>query len=350
MKMIGNKNLFTCSAALLLSVMIAGCATTTKQPSVSTKKDAYLKDICDRNNVSWNWDQVSRVVTLRYRGIKAKVLVGSDLVLIGDDRVTLSAPTSTVRSAVIVPPDFSDKVIKNLRRRAGRRKGYVFAKVRSIIIDAGHGGKDPGAIGRGGLQEKGVALDICKRLKRLLVKNGFKIQMTRDSDRFISLKGRTEIASRANADLFISIHANAAPSRSVYGFETYSAKDLGFIDRIATQRKLNEDLMFSNLSIKNNATDVERIVSDMMYEHKQAESKLFARQIAGKTSRLLKTKNRGAKRERFFVLRNTLIPAVLVEVGFLSNAKEEKLLKTKAYRQKIAESLAKSILEYANGE
>ncbi|MCK5180856.1 MAG: N-acetylmuramoyl-L-alanine amidase [Candidatus Omnitrophica bacterium] len=344
-----NKKFLTGLCVLVLGTLISGCATVPKQPSVSAKKETYLKDICDRNNISWRWDQVSQVVTLRFRGIEAKVLVGSDLVIIGGDRITLSAPTRTVRSTVIVPFDFQSKVVSRLRREAGRGKGYVIPKVRSIIIDAGHGGKDPGAIGRTGLQEKDVVLDICKRLKKILQERGFKIKMTRESDNFISLKERTEIASRANVDLFISIHANSWFTRGVYGFETYSARELGFVDRIATQRKRNESLMFNNLSIKRNALDVERIVSDMLYEHKQAESKLLAKRIGAKTAKLIKAKNRGAKKERFFVLRNTLIPAILVEVGFLSNSKEEKLLKTKAYRRKISESLARSLLDYING-
>lgn len=344
-----NKKFLTGLCVLVLGTLISGCATVPKQPSVSARKETYLKDICDRNNISWQWDQVSQVVTLRFRGIEAKVLVGSDLVLIGEDRITLSAPTRTVQSAVIVPLDFSDKVVKRIRRRAGKKKGYVIPKVRSIIIDAGHGGKDPGAIGRAGLQEKDVVLDICRQLRKILQKHGLKVQLTRDSDKFISLEKRTEIASRSKADLFVSVHANASPIRSVHGLETYSSKDLGFVDRIATQRKRNEGLMFNNLSIKRNSSVVGRIVSDMLYEHKQAESKLLAKRIGAKTAKLIKAKNRGAKKERFFVLRNTLIPAILVEVGFLSNLKEEKLLKTKTYRRKISESLARSLLDYING-
>ena len=344
-----NKKLLSALFILMASVFISGCATVSKQPPVSTKRETYLKDICARNNVSWQWDQVAQVVTLKYRGAKAKVLVGSDLVLMGEERVTLSAPARTVQSAVIVPPDFQSKVIRRLRQEASQKKGYAIPKFRSIIIDAGHGGKDPGAIGRTGLQEKVVVLDICKRIKKILQQRGFKVKMTRESDKFVSLKARTEIASRAAADLFVSVHANAAHVRSAYGFETFSAPDLGFVDRIATQRKINEGLMFSNLSIKKNALNVERIVSDMLYEHKQSESKLLAKQIGQKTAKLIKAKNRGAKKARFYVLRNTLIPAILVEVGFLSNPKEEKLLKKKTYRQKIARSLARSISDYAKG-
>ena len=339
-----------CLLALFFVVMISGCATVPKQPSISAKKESDLIDMCAQNNILWQWDQVSHVVTLKFGGSKAQALVGSDLVLINGESITLSAPIRTVRSSIIVPADFQSKVIDRLRQGAVFQKGYGVAKIRKIIIDAGHGGKDPGAIGYTGLQEKGVVLDIAKRLAKILKEHGFKIEMTRENDEFISLEGRTEIASRANADLFVSVHANSSPSRSVYGIETYSAEDLSFIDKIASQRKTNEDLMFKNLSIKKGSPEVANIISDMLYTHKLSESELLAEQVAKQAAKLVKTKNRGAKTARFNVLRNTLIPAVLVEVGFLTNPKEEKLLKSNAYRQKVANSLAESITDYANGK
>ena len=334
---------------VFLGAWAGGCTTVPKKLPVLTEKEAYLKDISDRNNISWEWDQVAQVVTLKYRGENAKVLIGSDLVLIGSERITLSASTRTAKSAVIVPIDFQPKVVNRLRAKADKEKGHDIPKIRSIVIDAGHGGKDPGAIGPTGLEEKGVVLDICKRLKEILQQRGFKVRLTRENDTFISLKERTEMASRADVDLFVSIHANASPVRSAYGFEVYCAYDLGFADRTALERKENERLMFNGLSIKKNAPDVEKIILDMLYDHKQHESGVLAEQVGQKTAKLIKTKDRGAKNERFFVLRNTLVPAILVEVGFLSNPKEEKLLKTSAYRQEIAQSLAASISDYANG-
>ncbi|MBN1869416.1 MAG: N-acetylmuramoyl-L-alanine amidase [Candidatus Omnitrophica bacterium] len=345
-----DKKRFNGLFILFLITVMCGCATVSRRPRISADKEAYLKDICEQNNIDWQWDQVSQVATLQYRGANAKVLSGSDIVMIGDDRVTLSAPARTVRSSVIVPIDFQSKVVSRLYQEAGGARQYVLAKIRSIAIDAGHGGKDPGAIGRSGLQEKGVVLDICQRLKKLLQQRGFEVKLTREDDTFISLAERTEMASRSNVDLFISVHANASPARSLYGVEVYSAEELGFVDRIETQRKMNEDLMFGNLSIDRNASDVKRIVSDMLYEHKQAESGALAGRISQTASKLIKTKNLGAKTERFYVLRNTLVPAILVEIGFLSNPKEEKLMETSSYRQEIAQSLAEGISDYANGK
>ena len=104
--------------SLCLAVIASGCATT----KISVKKEAYLKDVCGRNNVLWQWDPVLQMVTLTYKGEKAKVLVGSDLVLIGKDRITLSAPVRTVRSTIIVPLDFQTKVINRLHQKTAQKK------------------------------------------------------------------------------------------------------------------------------------------------------------------------------------------------------------------------------------
>jgi len=344
-----NMNKYTIILLIGLTSFTAGCATVSKKSLISAQKEIYLKDVCDQNGVYWQWDHVSQVATLGYRGVKAEVLVGSDLVIVDKERVTLSAPVRVVRSAVIVPVDFQSKVIDRLRQQGKGQKGYGIMQVREIVIDAGHGGKDPGAIGRFGEQEKKIVLDISMRLKKILQNKGIKVKMTRARDEFISLQKRTEIASRSKADLFVSIHANSSPVRSVHGLEVYTAKYLGFKERNAQQRKTNQRLMFNHLSMKRGASGVEKIVSDMLYVNKQAKAEILAKQLAKKTAKRIKTKNRGEKKSQFYVVKNTLIPAILIEVGFLSNPKESKLLQTSTYRQRVARGIAESILEYAHG-
>lgn len=347
--MLNPNKITVLSVSIILVFMIAGCTTAPRRPVISAHKEILLKDVCAKNDVYWQWDHVAQVATLVYRGIKAEVLVGSDLVIVDKERVTLSAPVRVVRSTVVVPIDFRSKVIRRLHQQATEQKRYGTSQIRSIIIDAGHGGKDPGAIGKSGEYEKKIVLDISMRLKKILQDRGMKVEMTRERDEFISLQKRTEIASRSKADLFVSVHANSSPVRSVHGLEVFTSKYLGFKDRNAQQRKTNQRLMFSHLSMKKGATDVANIVSDMLYTHKQAEAKTLAQQLAKKTARRIKTKNRGEKESRFYVVKNTLIPAILIEVGFLTNPKESKLLQTSKYRQRVARGIAESILDYADG-
>ena len=172
--------------------------------------------------------------------------------------------------------------------------------------------------------------------------------MTRDQDVFITLQERTEITSRANADLFVSVHANANTVHSVNGFETYVANDMSFQDKNEDQRKVNQNLLFNELSMSKGAEDVEKIVADMLYTHKQFEARKLADCLASHAVRATKAKGLGVKGSRFFVVRNTLIPAVLVEVGFLTNRKECKLLEDGTYRQALAKALADGIMDFAN--
>lgn len=261
----------------------------------------------------------------------------------------MATRTTQEPSLVEIPPEYSAHPVVGLSKKKDKNV-FQIKKVRTIVLDAGHGGKDPGAIGRSGVKEKIVALDITKRLKKALERKGFKIVMTRNKDVFISLKKRTEIASHLNADLFVSIHANANRVRSVHGMEVYTLRHLNILEKNEAQRKNNHKHFFKALVMKENERDVEKILEEKLYNHKQDAAHSLAKKVVKETSRFIKAKNLGVKQSRFFVLRNTLIPAILVEVGFLSNPREERLLKSSSYRQKIANGLAKSIVNYAQGQ
>jgi len=324
-----------------------------------SRKRIYLKDICDRHSLPWQWDHISQTADLKIEGINVRLLVGSSVLLLGKEQVKLNAPVLIDESSVMLPYDFKAKVMdrfpkiftaKASPRSRVTRDPRVFRKLREVIIDAGHGGKDPGAIGVAGIQEKTVNLDVAQRLKKLLEAAGIKVTMTRKDDTFISLQERTEIASRSKADLFVSIHANSNPSRGVHGVEAYCLKDLGTLEKNEAQRQMNHKLMFKNLAMKKGSLSLDDIVEDMLYTHKQSVSTALAVKLADRVAQEAKTQCRGDKQSHFFVLRNTLIPAVLVEIGFLTNPKEGRLLKTGDYRQKVAEGLANGILGYGDGK
>ncbi len=332
----------------LAVALICGCQTAPIAPPPMA--GVSLQDVCRQYNIQWQFDSITQVVFLEYKTHKAKALVGSPVVLIGQEKVILSAPLRRINSNIYVPDDFESKVIGPFGAvvsRLGFTGELSNLKVHTIVIDPGHGGKDPGAKGYSGVKEKNVVLDIGKRLKELLSEAGLKVIMTRDKDEFISLNERTEIASKAGADLFVSIHANSNPVRRTHGIEVYYVKTHDKRDLDEIQRQINERLFFRTLNAAPNRT-VQAIVSDMMYENKIAESCRLAMRLVHNISSDIEIPNRGARHARYFVVRNTLMPAVLIETGFLTNRQEEKKLNSSEYREKLAESIARSILAYAS--
>jgi N-acetylmuramoyl-L-alanine amidase len=217
--------------------------------------------------------------------------------------------------------------------------------VKRVVIDAGHGGKDPGAIGPTGLMEKDVVLKIAKKVASRLKKDlACQVILTRKKDRFLPLTQRTAIANARKADLFISIHANAAPSRRASGVETYF---LNFA--------LDEEAM--RVAARENATstkrigDLKNILSDIMKNAKVDESSRLASYMQREIVKNLRkryshVKSKGVKQAPFFVLIGARMPSVLVEVSFISNRKEERRLKSDSYLDHVAEGIVKGIKSY----
>lgn len=341
---------------LSLALFASGCATVPGGRITDSRQRIYLKDLCDRYSVPWQWDHISQMVDLKIEGVNVRILAGSAIVLLGKEQIKLNTPVTIDESSVMLPHDFKSKVMDRFPKLFSAkapprvtRAPRVFRKLREVVIDPGHGGKDPGAIGVMGIKEKTIVLDVAQRLKKLLEAAGVKVTMTRRDDTFIPLPERTEIASRSKADLFISIHANSSPARSVHGVEAYCLKDLGTLEKNEAQRQANHKLMFKNLSMKKGSLNLEDILADMLYTHKQSVSPALAVNLADQVAQMAKTQDRGDKQARFFVLRNTLIPAILVEIGFVTNSREGRSLKTDDYRQKIAEGLARGLLGYTDG-
>lgn len=225
-------------------------------------------------------------------------------------------------------------------------------KVGTIAIDAGHGGRDPGAIGRSGTKEKSITLDIAKRLA-VLVKEGLgcNVVMTRDRDEFIPLEDRTAIARTKGADLFVSIHVNANRKRQARGIETYiqglKASDL---DAMATAARENAT---TSKTLGELDDDLTKILTGLRMESNDEDSIYFAHAVQRSLTDAVKpiqgrAVDLGVKRAFFYVLINTGMPSILAEVGFISNPAEEKLLRKQSYRQSIAEALYDGVKGYVD--
>lgn len=219
-------------------------------------------------------------------------------------------------------------------------------KVKKIVLDPGHGGKDPGAVGPNGLREKDVVLSLAKRIKPLLEAKGYEVLMTRDSDVFIELKDRARFANINKADLFVSIHTNASKNRKVRGIETYF---LG----VARDRQSSETAMLENAVSEENAlSDLEQILHSLMDQNNMWHSSILAESLQDTmhselNGRYGTIKNLGVKQAPFFVLSKTDMPAVLVETSFISNHYGEKLLQRSDYRDTLSESITKGIVNYS---
>lgn len=219
-----------------------------------------------------------------------------------------------------------------------------------IVIDPGHGGKDPGAIGPGGLEEKNVVLDIALRVSRILKATGrYTVLLTRSKDVFVPLEERTAFANSHKADLFVSIHANASTRESLQGIATYR---LG----------INPDQDAADLAARENKTshrklsDVELILKDLLLTSKTNDSILLARDVQSALVREVHSADHqdpppdlGIREALFYVLVGAEMPAILAEVSFITNPEEEKLLATAAYRQKLAEGIARGVEKYLRG-
>ncbi len=221
----------------------------------------------------------------------------------------------------------------------------VISKIRRIVVDPGHGGHDPGAVGQSGLQEKDVVLSIGLKLREKLKEElGLDVVMTRSTDIFIPLEERTAVANKVNADLFISIHANAAPNRAASGIETY------YLNLAKTEK-------VAQLAAKENGTTLEKvsvlqaILFDLMANYKLNDSAHLAEEVQkalykATRSKYTGTKNLGVKQGPFYVLVGATMPSILTEVAFISNSTEEAHLKDSAFHDLAATGILEGVRGY----
>jgi N-acetylmuramoyl-L-alanine amidase len=229
-------------------------------------------------------------------------------------------------------------------RVAGRKKKII------IVLDAGHGGRDPGAVGPTGLREKNVTLSLARRAKRVLEagNKNVRVVLTRSDDRYLTLVERTAMANTMSADLFVSIHCNAAADSKAYGIETYYLDNT--TDRAALRLAAKENFVAEEVMTGPRDT-TNLILADLITMSKVEDSVPLARSlqkhlISGMRKRWKDTRDKGVKKAPFWVLTGATMPCVLVEVSFISNKREEKLLRSSDYQQAAASAIAGGVLNY----
>ena len=219
-------------------------------------------------------------------------------------------------------------------------------KFDTIIIDPGHGGKDPGAVGYRGTKEKDIVLDVSKRLARKIERNSkTKVILTREEDIFLRLQDRTKFANANEGDLFISIHTNAAEDRRASGFETFLIGPNKNEAAVRVAARENAALELEGFSGKK-LTNEDLIKATIAQSAFAAKSEEFASLVQNEIKKRVQSKDRGVKQAGFYVLMGASMPNVLIELGFISNPNEEKKLNSSSYRDMLATSIYYAVLKY----
>jgi N-acetylmuramoyl-L-alanine amidase len=264
----------------------------------------------------------------------------------GERQTAISRPKEpSIIPLPVIPESKPPSVQEKVKAPAARP---AIGRIRRIVVDAGHGGHDPGALGGGGTREKDIVLQIALKVAhRLKEELGLDVVLTRSTDVFVELQERTAIANQVGADLFVSIHANASMNRAAAGIETY------YLNLAKTEK-------VAQLAAKENGTSLEKvsilqaILFDLMANYKLNDSAHLADEVQKAvyhkvSGRYSGVKNLGVKQGPFYVLVGATMPSILVETAFLSNDREEARLKDPNYQECAAEGVVEGIRAYIAG-
>lgn len=340
--------------------LLSGCATYPRRPTeiretnllagktfrIGKSDYVYLKDFCRLYDFVWDWDTLGKKLVLYREGVKVDLAFGSSIGLINKRRIDLKDKVKIYNNEVAIPYSLVDEVSKILYPPVPARLPPGVYKIRRIVIDPGHGGKDPGAVGRGGIKEKDVVLDIARRLKRYLEERGIEVILTRNDDRFISLWRRAHLANKKKADLFLSIHANSSRQREARGFEVYYLSDRMDESSKVLAKLENAVLEFEEGPFNTENTALAATLWDIIQTQNRAQAIRLANHISNKIDRIDWLNNRGIKGANFYVLKGVNMPAILIETGFISNRTESQRLSNPYYSQEIAQAIGEGILTY----
>ena len=243
----------------------------------------------------------------------------------------LETPVSLSKTKTVVPPAKAAKPAS--------------AGIRKIVLDPGHGGRDPGAVGAGGIAEKDVVLNVARKLARKLQREmGIEVVLTRNDDRFVGLEDRTAIANAEDADLFVSLHMNASPNRDARGLETY------YLDNTTDEASIRLASR-ENGTARNKVSDLQFILSDMTQNMKLEDSITLAHRLQGSlvgtmARQMADVRDLGVKKALFYVLVGARMPSVLVEMFFITNKSEGRAMAQERYQDAVVDSLYEGIQKY----
>lgn len=313
---------------------------------IDGKEYISLNEICEVFEVSFEYQLYPQKIVLKSEKEIITLLPFSPRLIVGNRIYTLESPPKFKEGAIFIPISFIGRIFgENILENLKKKKDL---KVKTIVIDAGHGGKDPGAIGPNGLMEKEINLDVAYKVFRLINLNlPCRVLMSRKEDVFIPLYERAKFANSKGADLFVSIHCNAAFSPKTRGCETYFLSPASDPEARTVEVLENSviNLEFKELKIPKDKY-LEAILEDMAYYEFVRESSIVAGYVQNNLADKLTLENRGVKQAMFYVLRGVAGPSILIEIAFISNPEEESRLATESFRKLAAEAIFTGIREY----
>jgi N-acetylmuramoyl-L-alanine amidase len=350
-------------------MVLAGVLLAASSCTPSTEGYVRLSDVAREMNLSVEREAIDGRVMLRrpagarqpdagarpagVSGLEVVLSPGVEGVLVNGDFRRLPRPTRYSGGEVLVAQELR-AALRSVTLFPPSRPLTRVRAVRKVVLDPGHGGHDPGALGRGGLREKDVNLDIALRLAQRLRERGIEVVLTRTTDVFISLEERSRIANREQPDLFLAIHADASPRASTAGATSYLVKEvfehagLGTVtlDERAGLAARETSLNPTHVRVLPSSATLALVLWQVMLSEYRRESRLLAegvqRHLAARTGQ----PDRGVQEAAYAVLKWTYTPAVLIEVGFLSNPTWEAQLASPDYRERTAQAIADAVSDF----
>jgi len=238
------------------------------------------------------------------------------------------------------------------QKEAKERKSFLVRerpRTKVVVIDPGHGGEDPGAIGRRGTKEKYIVLRIARQLKDMLDrKSGFRVFLTRDGDYYVPLRKRYEIAQELGAHLFISLHCDAHRKRSARGASVYTLSQGGATDEAARLLAHKENASDQVAGILRSSPAVNTILLDLVQTHNLNESVRFGDMVLQNLRRVTRLKFSEPRQAGFMVLKAPEMPSILVELGYLSSRHDERLLRSKRFQSRLCGAMVEAIEKYSS--
>ena len=324
-----------------------------------------IYSLSSQKGFEYQWDPLLQNAIVRGNRGAIKFHVGSEYILNQGTLIKLKDKVRFFQGIVVAPVSASEyleglsaplnlpvayKTPAVSQALYGTRRAAPLGvhRIQRIVIDPGHGGRDYGAISPRGTVEKRLVLDIARMVRDELKKEGLEVIMTRNSDVFIPLAQRANIANKKDADFFVSIHANASESRSLRGFEIYYLSEATDDLALALERAENSSLKFQTAKLDRSHNGLKTIVWDLKETENRRESIHIAKFVTDSVLQSSEVSDHRIRSAQFYVLKWTECPAVLVETGYLTNSEDEHRLNSPSYRRQLASGIVRGLLDYKN--